>query len=171
MVASPTYNAEGRVQKTDSGYGDTSREGNEIGVLEPTRSGEHVACSRNFMCTRTQFTLHSYSHPISRSQPYSFPARPHPTRTQKKQYTSSSVGLAQARPNKVVDYITACDQDCITSGEHEEATQSRLLCSQKQPGTRSCDSNVTPLPQIRIISNLFYVYSMPIPLAPNLRGT
>ncbi len=40
------------------------------------------------------------------SQPYSFPARPRPTRTyvrtQKKQYTPSSVGLAQAHPNYIL---------------------------------------------------------------------
>ncbi len=97
-VASPTYNAEGRIQKTESDYGDTSREGNEIGVLEPTRSEEHVACCMhaveiscvlvpNLPCTRTRTQFHV----IDSSQPYSFPARPRPTRTyvhtQKKQYT------------------------------------------------------------------------------------
>ncbi len=62
-----------RVQETESGYGDTSREGNEIGVLEPTRSGEHVAIScelvPNLPCTRTQFRVIELVPSRTRSQP------------------------------------------------------------------------------------------------------
>ncbi len=87
--ASPLITSKGvrpRVQETENGYEDTSKEGNETGALEATRSGEHaveISHVHGVPCTRTQFTLHSYPFHLvprpTRSNP-----RPH-ARTQQIQ--------------------------------------------------------------------------------------
>ncbi len=94
----------------ESGYGDTSREGNEIGVLEPTRSGDHVACMQSkFHVYSYQFTLHS--HPISRdfSPTRSQTGLARHVRTQKKQYMHIiKCGARSGSPQLHSSTMTGC---------------------------------------------------------------